>query len=131
MDFFKEIQLDEELKQLREKLVVMLTEISKRGIRNPERMADADVEQVDHLLDEWTDKYQDYATAIGTFEVNLEFSLSRLTVYTDAGFDDPEYLDEIANDWLMQDLDNAEALGLVDLANKIRAKIAEIQAKIE
>lgn len=63
----------------------------------------------------------------GTLEADLGFSLARTTIYADAGFHDPDYLDEIARDWLAQDIEIAEEAGLTDLAVKIQGKINDIE----
>lgn len=55
----------------------------------------------------------------------MESRTSKL--YVDAGFHDPDYLEEVADDWLGgNDLAEAEERGLDEVADKIRAKIAEI-----
>lgn len=38
-----------------------------------------------------------------------KWNLDQAMAYFDAGFDDPDYLEELANDFLIQDLNNAEA----------------------
>ena len=116
----------------REQVIEALRKFPQRGIHSPDDLPEADPEVIEanNILDAWTKQAQDEAKRKGTSEANLEFSLNRSTIFVDAGFTDPDYLDEVANDWLAQDLQEAEDLGLTEIAAKIQAKIEEIESKL-
>ncbi len=56
----------------------------------------------------------------------LAFQLVLTPLLVDAGFHDADYVDDVANDWMYQDLGWAEEEGLTDLALKIKLKIFEL-----
>jgi len=56
--------------------------------------------------------------------------VSLTTLYVDAGFSDPSYLDEIANDLLVEDQQEAEDAGLPEADARIQALRDEINARI-
>lgn len=91
---------------------------------------DTEVSQAHAILDAWTSQAQIDAARKGTREADLQFSLEHTTIFVDAGFSDPDYLDDIANDLLAQDLQLAEAVGLTAMASLIQAKIDEIETKL-
>jgi len=102
-----------------------------RGIANPDDLPldDPQVATANAILDAWCQQAEARVKQNRSPEANLEFSLSRSTVLTDAGFSDPDYLDEVANDWLVQDLQRAEDAGLTEVAHKIQAKMDELDVK--
>ncbi len=62
----------------------------------------------------------------------MKFRFSDLTVFWDAGHDgDIYYLDELANDWIMQDEDNAREKGYIDLADRMKQKMDEINKRYD
>ena len=73
------------------------------------------------ILDSWDADLQKLAYEKGTLEAQIEYKLDRDTVLVDAGFSDPDYLDEVANDFLGgNDLPDAQGAGLTELAAKIQ-----------
>lgn len=66
------------------------------------------------------------AERVGTPQAHLEMSLKVTPFLVEAGFNDPAYVEEVANDFLAQDLAQAEGLGLEDLAERIRSKRDEL-----
>lgn len=66
------------------------------------------------------------AERIGTTEAHLEMSLKVTPFLVESGFIHPDYVEEVANDFLAQDLAQAEELELTDLADRIRAKREEL-----
>ena len=105
-----------------------------RGLTNPDDLDpdDPEVIEANHILDAWNAQLQKDAQEAGTPEADLEYALNRSTIMVDAGFSDPEYLDEVANDWLGgNNLPEAEEKGFTELAAKIRAKIDEINKQVE
>ncbi|OGM75347.1 hypothetical protein A2382_04635 [Candidatus Woesebacteria bacterium RIFOXYB1_FULL_38_16] len=88
------------------------------------------VKEANKLLDRWTVQEERRVEQVGTLEERLRFNLSQSTVFVDAGFSDPQYLEEVIDDWLDQDLHNAEEAGLDETASLIQKKIEEIKARI-
>jgi len=116
----------------REHVFSELAKISDKGVRHPDQLDDSDPEtaQAFQLFFGYAKQRQDYAKSIGTQEAELETSLDLSTVRTDAGFNDPEYIDEVVNDWLAQDEQKALNNDLEELAVKIRNKTIELKSKI-
>ena len=116
----------------REQVIESFKRFPQRGIQSPDDLSEADPEVVEanNILDVWTKQAQDEAKRKATPEANLEFTFDRSTIFVDAGFSDPDYLDEVANDWLAQDLQEAEDAGLTEIASKIKSKIDQIEAKL-
>lgn len=116
----------------REQVVEAFRRFPQRGINNPSDLPETDPEVIEanNILDAWTKQAQDEARRKATPEANLEFTFDRSTIFVDAGFSDPDYLDEVANDWLAQDLQEAEDAGLTEIASKIQAKIDQIESKL-
>jgi hypothetical protein len=56
--------------------------------------------------------------------------MNRATIYVDAGFRDPDYIDEVANDWLQNNLAEADDRGLPEVAVQIEAKVDELDKLI-
>ncbi len=116
----------------REQVIESFRKFPQRGIHSPDDLPETDPEVIEanNILDAWAQQAQGEAQRAGTPEANLEFTFERSTIFVDAGFSDPDYLDEVVNDWLAQDLQEAEDAGLIDIASKIQAKIAEIEAQL-
>ena len=117
----------------REQVIEAFREFSSGGIAHPDDldMSDPQVAEAYKILDTWTAQEQNLAKKKGSAEAELEFDLSRSTIFVDAGFSDKDYLDEVANDWLVQYLDIAETAGLAQIAKKIQTKMDEIDAKFK
>ena len=116
----------------REQVVDTFRKFPDRGIASPDDLPldDSEVISANTLLQVWDNQYKAEVQKLGTPEANLEYTLSRSTIYVDAGFSDPDYLDEVAHDWLAQDLQEAENAGLTETARRIQAKIDEIETKL-
>lgn len=116
----------------REEVVEAFKPFLQRGISNPDDLPRNDPEftTAHDLHETWILQQKEKARKSGTLAAQLEYALSSSTVFIDAGFSDPDYLDEVANDWLAQDLQSAEDAGLIDISSRIKAKIEEIEAKI-
>ncbi len=106
----------------RERVVDSFRKFAAKGITHPDDLPsdDADVQNANRLLDEWTKQQKSEVEKKGVLEAHLNFNLSRNTIFVDAGFKNRDYLDEVANDWLAQDLQSAEDRGLVGIAKKIQ-----------
>lgn len=116
----------------RDRVVDGFKKFVARGITNPDDLPtdDQEVVSANTLLQVWANQRGATMQRIGTVKANLEFKFERSTIYVDAGFSDPRYLDEVANDWLAQDLQEAQDKGLIEIAARIQAKINEINAKL-
>ena len=77
------------------------------------------------LIDSWRESWAPADT-----EEGLTQSIVMTTLHYEAGFRNQDYLDEVANDWLVQDLDKADKAGYNDLAFAIMRKIYEINKAI-
>lgn len=83
--------------------------------------------EADQMYDAWIANEEATSSAASNKETDYLRRLSAQTIFWDAGFNGSStYLDELANDWLMQDERNARDEGLSELADKIKAKINEI-----
>ncbi|QQG43779.1 MAG: hypothetical protein HYW45_02035 [Candidatus Daviesbacteria bacterium] len=116
----------------REQVVDAFRKFPPKGIASPDDLPlnDPEVISANAVLQVWDNQQKAEVQRLGTQEANLEYTLSRSTIHVDAGFSDPDYLDEVANDWLAQDLQEAEDAGLTETARKIQAKIDEIETKL-
>jgi hypothetical protein len=116
----------------REQVVATFRKFIDSGVASPDDLSldDPEVVAANAIMDSWSDEAERSIRQGSTFEAALEYTLSRSTVYVDAGFADPDYLDEVANDWLAQDLEAAEKAGLTEVAAHIQAKIDEINTKL-
>ncbi|HEY8885913.1 MAG TPA: hypothetical protein VIM31_00205 [Candidatus Microsaccharimonas sp.] len=63
----------------------------------------------------------------GTIEAHLKMALKVTPFFVEVGFTDPSYVDEVVNDWMAQDLAQAEDAGLDDIAVAIRNKMEQLQ----
>lgn len=117
----------------RERVVDAFKKFPERGIVNPDDLPldDPEVISANALLNVWDNQQKAEVKRISTPEAEHEYNLSIATIYVDAGFSDADYLEEVANDWLQQDLQAAEDAGLGEIAAKIQAKIDGIEAKLK
>lgn len=88
-------------------------------------------EEADRLYDAWSDAEEAKVDATGTKEARAEFGFSDITIYWDAGFDAVNYLDELANEWLINELSTADELHMRGLSDRIKATIDEINERIK
>lgn len=116
----------------RNSVISELSKISARGIKHPD-----EVDIHDPVAAEALNLYLVYAKqqlavakGIGTLSAQLECSLDLSTVQADAGFTDPDYIEEIANDVLVQDEQAAVDNGLEELAVKIKNKADELNTRL-
>lgn len=124
---------EEELKQniSREQVIQAFSELSGDGQKDP---ADLDldnpeVKEANELFYEWFEQ-QTAQLPDGDLEGYLHFEARTTTLFVEAGFHDPDYLDEVANDWLIQTLERAEEAGLTSLVKEIEAKITGINTMV-
>lgn len=108
----------------REKLVEILRQFPRSGITN---QFDLDLEnkrvqRVNEAIDNWYSSIDSRES----LEADLEAAFSRCTIFVDAGFTDPAYLEMVANNWLVRDEERAVQGGLTELAAKIHSKRDEI-----
>ena len=117
----------------REQVLAAFKKFVDAGIVSPDDLSlnDPDVVSANAVLDLWAEAAQQQAEQDPAPDAALAYVLSRSTVHVDAGFSDPDYLDEVANDWLDQDLQTAEKAGLPAVAAHIKAKIDEINASLQ
>ena len=125
------IEIESQNNISREQVVEAFKKFVAQGITNPDDLpANNDSVAANKLLDEWTEQEMKKAKKTGGPKADLLFSLGRTTIFIDAGFSDPEHLEEVSQDWLPQELDNAQAEGLTEVENMIQAKISEIEEKL-
>lgn len=60
----------------------------------------------------------------------IEYDFVLTTLLVDAGFKHPDYVADVANDWLIQTLVEAEEKGLSELALRIRVKMFELNKSL-
>lgn len=115
----------------REDVVEAFRALVQKGITNPFDVLyseqDDEAKQVTELYDSWLQREQPE----GTIDEQVKQGLLDNTVMYDAGFTDPDLLDEIASDWLMNFLSAADSAHRRDLAHLVQAKINEVQKKIQ
>lgn len=94
----------------RENVVAALSNLKAKGYTKPDDLPleDQDVVNAQALEYIWASQQQSLVKKLGTPAADLEFRLLRNTLYIDAGFDDSVYLEDVANGWLEEDLQEAE-----------------------
>jgi hypothetical protein len=114
----------------RDVVVQSLHGLVERGFTHPDDLPldDPDVIRANAVLESWNSRTRQAALDSPDPAALLDYSVSRSTVCIDAGFVDPDYVDEVANDWLSHELHEAEAEGLQAVAARIQAKIDELNA---
>ena len=92
----------------RGKVIDAYKELVARGITNPDDLdlQDPEVKRAHELFDKW--QAQEDARSEGNMELRRQANLSKTMLYVDAGFTDPEYLDEVLHDWLIQDAEDVK-----------------------
>jgi len=81
----------------------------------------------ERLYDAW---YENDQAKPKSPEEALRSQFETTMLYVEAGFAGPEYLDEVANDWLAQDAESAEEQGFTELTAQINTKIDEINQQL-
>ncbi len=106
-------------------------ELVEKGVKNPFDVLysekDDEAKRVTALYDSWIRR--EHAEA--TLDEEVREALLDNTVMYEAGFTDPDLLDEIAGDWLMNTLSAANDAHRRDLAQLVQSKINEIQRTIQ
>lgn len=92
----------------REEVIASYQKFVERGITNPDDLdlEDPEVQAANQLFDQWL--AQKDTKAGEDTELNLRTRLAATMFYVDAGFTDPEYLNEVLHEWLLQEAENAE-----------------------
>lgn len=124
MEQFKNL---ESLEQLREQALQAFKAIAETN-PNPDNLDrnDPAVQQADSLHENWMHKLDDECAGNDLAEAQANFA--KTMFFVDAGFSEQKYLDEVANDWLEQDLQNAESSG--EEFQELVQKIKEAQSKL-
>lgn len=117
----------------REQALAAYKKFIERGIKSPDDLdlSDPEVEAANALVERWSDQ-GDFQISGENRAAAHEHNLAKTAFYVDAGFTDPEYLRDVL-EWLgsdLQDVDETSDAPLPEVAAKIRAKMAEIQAKL-
>ena len=114
----------------KDEVIAVYKKFVERGIKNPDNLdfMDPEVKEAEDLLLAWQE--QEDQSANSDDELQLRANLAKTMFYVDAGFGDPDYLDEILHDWLIQDSQNAEKQ--IDNPERIetRRQIAQAMNKI-
>jgi hypothetical protein len=102
-------------------VIAAFEKLSAKGARDPAKVDenDSDAIEANRLMEEWAAENPEIA---GT-------SLREMLLVK-AGFTDPDYIDEVANDRLLQDLRSAEKNGDTKLTSMIQAAINVLNEKI-
>jgi hypothetical protein len=113
----------------RDQVIAAYQGLVARGFAHPDELPldDPEMQRATEMEEAWGGLLEGRAH---TAEEKARCDLSRYTVLVDAGFRDPEFLDEVANDWLVNTLAAAEEAGLTDVVTEILAKTAEINQLI-
>jgi len=115
----------------REEVIVAYKKFIEQGIKNPDNLdpKNIEVKKANELFYQW--QAQEDARAEGNEELMHRTNLSKTILYVDAGFTDPNYLEEILNGWLfVQDAPNAEKQSDSPERTETRRQIAEAMKKI-
>lgn len=122
--------LESENKPIRERAVETFQKFIDKGITNPDDLDldDPEVKEANKLHDEWQKEID--LQAGEDEEKKLRANLEKTMFYVEAGFTDPQYLDEVLNDWLAQDVQWAEKDSDNLERNITRNKIAGAMKKI-
>lgn len=114
----------------REEVINIYKKFVEQGIKNPDDLdlENPEVKKANQLFDEW--RKQEDKLAERNEESEHRANLSKTMLYIDAGFTDPAYLDEVLNDWLAQDAQNAEKQSDNPERVETRRQIAEAMKKI-
>lgn len=114
----------------REQVVDAYKKFVERGITNPDSLDldDPEVKEANDLFYKW--QAQEDIKAKGNEELEHRTNLSKTMLYVDAGFTDPAYLDEVLNDWLIQDSQNAKKQSDNPERTETRQQIAAAMKKI-
>ena len=104
----KESLISPEKEITREGVISSYRKFVESGIKNPDDLdlENTEVKTANELFYKW--QTQEDARAEGNEELKQQINLAKTMLYIDAGFTDSGYLEEVLNDWLAQDIQNAE-----------------------
>jgi hypothetical protein len=120
----------------KEQLIAAYTKLrEERNIHNPDDfdLQEPEVIRINNMYFSWIKSMDDKASSIGTQKAKLEADIVTTMFYVDAGFDDPDYLDEVASDFLENTLAAAEEItdeDVSDVIEQIHSAQAQIRAKL-
>lgn len=102
----------------------------EQGITNPDDLDlnNPEVQEANELFDQW--QKQEDARAKGNEESMYRVNLAKTMLFVDAGFTDPDYLDEILRDQLNQDAQDVEKQSDNPERVETRRRIAEAMKKV-
>lgn len=123
----------ESAENLRQAALLAYQAFIEKGVTSPDRLdlKDEAVKQANQLYYDWQKTLD--AEAEGNREAEHWANLAKTIFYVEAGFTDPEYLKDILG-FLDSDLQDAEEGGaepLTEVAEAIKAKMSEIEAKLD
>jgi len=116
----------------REQVLDSFKKFTERGVTDPRNLdlSDPEVIEANKILNGWREQSARLIDENRDPATSLEHTVEHTAILVDAGFSDSDYLDEVANDWLAQDLQTAIDQGLPEVAAKIQARIDEINDKL-
>lgn len=119
-------------KVTRDELIAAFQPYIKQGVQNPFDIFDRDDEsrRVSNLDTAYHEAQAEIRKSLSPAE-QIRVDVAESTVFFDAGFTDIDLLDEIANDWLVNTLGDADDLQQPELVAEVKAKINEIEIKIK
>ena len=114
----------------REEVINAYKKFVEQGIKSPDALdlENQEVKEANELFDKW--RTQEDTRVEGNEELSHRINLSKTMLYVDAGFTDPDYLDEVLKDWLVQDAQNAEKQNDNPERVETRRQLAEAMKKI-
>ena len=117
---------------LKDRAFAAYTKFIEQGETDPAGLDldNPEVQEAHKLFQAWMREVEDAAKGDREKELLANFAIT--TFYVDAGFRDPEYLKDVLG-YLDQDLENAEEgedEPLLEVAEKIKAKMVEIEGMI-
>jgi hypothetical protein len=115
----------------REETIAALKTLVDKGVTNPfdvlyNEGADEETKKVKETYDAWLQREKPEIEV----EESVKEQILESTLLYDAGFTDPDLLDEIAHDWLLNAVSIADYAHRRDLAEVVYAKINEIEEKL-
>ena len=122
--------MSEELTQtpiMREDLIAAYMPYIEEGIDNP---FDIDSQTVSDLDAAYHQQQTQINKSLPLAE-KIRAEIADSTIFFDAGFTDTDLLEEIAWEWLLSSLSEADNAHRRDLADEVRAKINEIESRIK
>lgn len=113
----------------KEQVVDMLSQARKEvGIRHPAKLNRDDPASTAFTM--WTQQENPYGKDFSPQIAFHLWKLDRTMAEFDAGFDDPEFLDELGREFLMQDLQKARSDRNIEGMNEVIEKIKKARNKV-